>query len=47
MKMLFFKNDLDFDNILISNRVSSGDKKKYTIGYADEYNNKPFTIIFA
>ena len=37
---------MDVYNIFISNRISSSEKNcKYFIGYADEYEIKPFTII--
>ena len=47
INILFFYNDVDINNILISKRISSGEKNyKYFISYADEYKIKPFTIIF-
>ena len=44
-KNLFFFNDVYIDNILIPNRISSGEKNhKYFTGYIDEYKIKPFSI---
>ena len=42
-----FLDDVDIDNILISNMVSSGEKSnKYFIGYMDDdCKIKPFSII--
>ena len=42
-----FIKDVDIDNILISNKIYSGEKNyKYFIGYRDDdYKVKPFSII--
>ena len=46
MRIAFFLNDVDIDDILVSNRISSGEKKhKYFLGYIDTYKMKPFSII--
>ena len=44
IKILFFLNDVDIDNILISEKASSSEKKKkkYFTGYKNDYKIKPF-----
>ena len=46
MKIPFFLNDVNIDNI-VSNRISSSKKNyKYFIDYLDENKIKPFTKFF-
>ena len=43
---ILFLNDVDIDELLISNRVSSSKKNyKYFIGFADVYKIKPCILI--
>ena len=43
---IFFLNNVDIDELLISNRVSSSEKNyKYFIGFADVYKIKPCILI--
>ena len=43
---LFFLSNADIDNILISNRISFGERNyEYVIGSIDDYKIKPFSII--
>ena len=45
-KNLFFLKDVDIDNLLISNKTSSGEKNKYFIGYLDnELKIKPINMM--
>ena len=45
-KNSIFLKDVDFDNILISNKISSGEKKyKYFIGYMDHDNKTKLLYI--
>ena len=43
MEVLFFKKDVDIEKVLVSNKISSGEKNyKYFIGYLyDNHNVKP------
>ena len=41
-----FLNDVNINNILISNKISSKRKNIYFIGYADERRIKPLTLIY-
>ena len=45
-KNTIFLQDVDIDNTLISNRISSGQKNfKYIVGYVNnDYEIKPFSI---
>ena len=46
MELLFLSNDVNIHNILVSNKIFSGEKNhKYFIGYLDEKKIKPFSII--
>ena len=46
IKFQFFLEDLDIDNVLVSNKISSGEKnQKYFIGYSYNYKIKQLHII--